>query len=65
MHHTLDLHWQRRWMAHANGARRLREVAVVVENQDEAARRLGRFTDREATDSAGGWSLRLDHGAVP
>lgn len=64
VHHTPDLLWQRRWMEHANGARALREVTVVVDDPDEAAARFGRFTEREAKEIAGGSSLRLDRGAV-
>lgn len=64
VHHTPDLLWQRRWMDHANGARALREVTVVVEDPDEAAERFACFTARETTEIAGGHSLRLDRGAV-
>ena len=39
-HHTEDAVWQRRWLAHPNGALGLASLAIAVADVDEAARAL-------------------------
>lgn len=43
-HHTPELLWQSRWLAHANGAVALNGVILCVADPEEAARRYTRFT---------------------
>ena len=43
-HHTPELLWQERWLAHENGALGLSSVIVCVADADEAAQRYARFT---------------------
>lgn len=43
-HHTPQLVWQARWIAHANGATALAAVILCVEDPEEAAARYGRFS---------------------
>ena len=43
-HHTPELVWQKRWLAHANGAMALASVVVCVEDPAEAVQRYARFT---------------------
>ena len=59
-HHTPELVWQKRWLAHANGATGLASVVVCVENPGEAAERYARFTGLPS--SASGGARRLDTG---
>ena len=43
-HHTPELLWQSRWLAHANGAVALNGVVLCVADPEEAAMRYTRFT---------------------
>src|SRR5262249_159882 len=43
-HHTPELVWQTRWLAHANRAASLQGVILCVANPREAADRYARFT---------------------
>jgi len=52
-HHTEDLVWQRRWLAHPNAAVGLRSVFVAVEDLDEAADRYYRFTGMAGASAPG------------
>jgi hypothetical protein len=42
-HHTPELLWQERWIAHPNGAQALTDVLLCVECPEEVASRFGRF----------------------
>jgi hypothetical protein len=57
-HHTPELVWQKRWLAHANGATGLASVFVCVEDPDEAGERYARFSGLRAT--AAGTARRLE-----
>ncbi|HXJ02907.1 MAG TPA: VOC family protein [Micropepsaceae bacterium] len=63
-HHTEDTVWQKRWLAHPNGAKALVDVIVVVGDVDEAAARYARFTGRQPVATGMGRSLLLDRGGV-
>jgi len=63
-HHTEDAVWQRRWLAHPNGARALASVVIVVPDVEEAAARFARFTGRHATATSSGRVIALDRGRV-
>jgi hypothetical protein len=63
-HHTEDAVWQRRWLAHPNGARALASVVIVVADVEEASARFSRFTGRHATPTRSGQMIALDRGRV-
>jgi hypothetical protein len=63
-HHTEDAVWQKRWLAHPNGARALASVVIVVPDVQEAAARFARFTGRAAAPTRLGWMIALDRGRV-
>jgi hypothetical protein len=63
-HHTEDAVWQRRWLAHPNGARALASVVIAVPDVAEAAARFARFTGRHATPTRSGQVIALDRGRV-
>jgi hypothetical protein len=63
-HHTEDAVWQKRWLAHPNGAKALVDVIAVVANVDEAATRYARFTGRQPVATGMGRSLILNRGGV-
>ena len=63
-HHTEDAVWQKRWLAHPNGATRLASVAIVVADVDGAAARYARFTQRAAVATRAGRSIALDRGRI-
>jgi hypothetical protein len=63
-HHTENAVWQKRWLAHPNGARALASIVIVVADVDEAAKRFARFTGRPATSTKSGRTIRLDRGRV-
>src|SRR5436305_10907671 len=63
-HHTENLVWQPRWMAHENGALALMRIVMVVADADEAARRYARFSGRTATRAPLGYAIALDRGRV-
>ena len=45
-HHTEDAVWQKRWLAHPNGARGLASVAIAVADVEEAGAPSGRSLSR-------------------
>src|SRR5258705_1811507 len=63
-HHTEDAVWQKRWLAHPNGARALASVVMVVPDVEEASARFMRFTGRDATPTRSGRAIALDRGRV-
>jgi glyoxalase-like protein len=63
-HHTEDAVWQRRWLAHPNGARALASVVIAVPDVAEAAARFARFTGRHATPTRSGQMIALNRGRV-
>jgi hypothetical protein len=63
-HHTEEAVWQKRWLAHPNGARALASVVMVVSDVEEAAARFARFTGRDATPTRSGREIALDRGRV-
>jgi hypothetical protein len=63
-HHTEDAVWQKRWLAHPNGARALASVVMVVSDLEEAAARFARFTGRDATPTRSGREIALDRGRI-
>src|SRR5258706_15652644 len=63
-HRTEHAVWQKRWLAHPNGALGLASVVFVVADVGEAALRFARFTGRRATRSRSGRSIALDRGRV-
>jgi hypothetical protein len=63
-HHTEDAVWQKRWLAHPNGARALASVVIVVPDVEEASARFMRFTSRHAAPTRLGWMIALDRGCI-
>src|SRR5882672_1619975 len=63
-HHTEDAVWQKRWLAHPNGARALASVVIAVPDVEAAAARFMRFTGRDATPTRSGREIALDRGRV-
>ncbi|MGY6568421.1 MAG: VOC family protein [Salinarimonas sp.] len=64
-HHTPDIVWQERWLAHENRIVSLEAVLLVVADPQEAAARYGRFLGREPVRlDAQRMVLRLDRGAL-
>jgi hypothetical protein len=63
-HHTEDAVWQKRWLAHPNGARALTSVVIIVPDVGEASARFMRFTGRHAAPTRLGWMIALDRGRV-
>jgi hypothetical protein len=63
-HHTEEAVWQKRWLAHRNGARALASVVIVVPDVEEAAARFARFTGRAAMPMRAGMVVALDRGRV-
>ncbi len=64
-HHTPDIVWQDRWIAHRNRIVSLEAALVVVDDPQEAAERFGRFLGREpASLDARRLIVRLDRGAL-
>jgi hypothetical protein len=63
-HHTEPAVWQKRWLAHPNGAIGLIDVVIAVADVEEAAQRFARFTGRTATRTPGGAVLQLDRGGI-
>jgi len=56
--------WQKRWLAHPNGAIGLIDVVIAVADVEEAAQRFARFTGGAIARTPGGALLRLDRGGV-
>lgn len=63
-HRTEDTVWQKRWLAHPNGAVGLVDVVIAVADVEAAARRFARFTDRKAQPNRAGQAVALDRGRV-
>jgi len=63
-HRTEDAVWQRRWLAHPNGAVGLASLVIAVSDVEEAGRRFARFTDRPAAPTPFGQTVILDRGRV-
>ena len=63
-HHTPELVWQSRWLAHANHADALNAVIVCVDDAGQAARRYGRFTGLEPAGSGENWRVDTQRGRV-
>jgi hypothetical protein len=63
-HHTEDAVWQKRWLAHPNGAHALSSVVIAVSNVEEAATRFARFTGHDAASTHSGQVVTLDRGRV-
>jgi hypothetical protein len=63
-HHTEEMVWQPRWLAHPNGALALQRVVIVVEDLQETAQRYARFTGRQAGALGDGRRIELDRGCL-
>jgi Glyoxalase-like domain len=63
-HHTQAAVWQKRWLAHPNGAHALICVVIAVPHVEDAAERYARFTGRGAVPTAMGRAIALDRGSV-
>jgi len=63
-HHTEDAVWQKRWLAHKNGAKALLDVVVAVSDVDEAAARYVRFLRHEAVPTNMGRGIFLERSGV-
>lgn len=63
-HHTPDVVWQTRWLAHANHAVGLAGVLLCVADPAEAARRYARFTGLPAQQAGRAWRLNTARGYV-
>jgi Glyoxalase-like domain len=63
-HRTQDTVWQSRWLSHRNGALGLASVTIAVSDVNDAARRFGRLTGRQARASSLGQTIDLDRGRV-
>lgn len=63
-HHTPDLLWQERWMRHPNGAERLTDIVICVDDVDEAAARYERYIGLEPGRIPGGWRMACGRGRL-
>jgi len=63
-HHTEETVWQTRWLSHPNSVCDLIDVAIAVDDVEEAAQRFARFTGRPATFTPGCALIRLDRGGI-
>ncbi len=63
-HHTEDAVWQKRWLAHPNGAKQLIDAVAAVADVDEAEARYARFLGRAGVATNMGRSFLLDRGGV-
>ena len=63
-HRTEHTVWQPRWLSHPNGAVGLLDIVIVEPDVEEAARRFGRFLDRDARADRFGCAFHLDRGRV-
>jgi len=63
-HHTPEVVWQPRWLAHANHAVGLAGVLVCVTDPAQAARRYSRFTGLAVSESRGTWRLDTARGYI-
>lgn len=63
-HRTEDTVWQKRWLAHPNGATGLSDVLIAVSDVAEAAERFARLADCDVVANPLGQAVRLDRGRV-
>jgi hypothetical protein len=63
-HRTEDTVWQKRWLAHRNGALALVDLVIASPDVAEAAMRFARFTGRPARATRFGQTIVLDRGRV-
>lgn len=63
-HHTPELLWQPRWVAHRNTVVALSGVILCVSDPAEAADRYTRYTGLAAHATASGWRIDTAHGAL-
>jgi hypothetical protein len=63
-HRTEDTVWQKRWLAHRNGALGLVDLVVASADVDEAANRFAKFTGHAARTTKFGRAIALDRGQV-
>lgn len=63
-HHTPELIWQERYVAHANSARRLTGMVLVVTDLEEAVARYRQLFDVPGRAVGNGHLFTLDHGEV-
>jgi hypothetical protein len=63
-HHTPDLLWEARWLAHPNTVERLSDLVICVANPDEAAARFERYMGRPARRISGGWLITFERGQL-
>lgn len=63
-HHTPEVVWQQRWLAHPNHATGLAGVLVCVPEPAEAAQRYARFTGLPVHASGNTWRLDTARGYV-
>jgi hypothetical protein len=63
-HRTEDTVWQKRWLAHRNGALGLVDLVVASADVDEAANRFVKFTGHAARTTKFGRAIALDRGQV-
>ena len=63
-HHTPELLWQPRWLAHPNGATALATVLVCVTEPREAAQRYSRFSGIACSGEGNEWRLDTARGSV-
>ncbi|HTE16616.1 MAG TPA: hypothetical protein VK642_16210, partial [Burkholderiales bacterium] len=63
-HHTPDVVWQKRWLAHANHALGLAGVLLCVANPAEVAQRYARFTGLTVQHTANAWRFDTARGYV-
>ncbi len=61
-HHTPELVWQTRWLAHANHATGLAGVLLCVADPAQAAQRYARFTGLPVQQSGHAWRLDTERG---
>jgi len=63
-HHSEDVVWHRPWLTHANGARALLDLVLVVEAPDPVADRWAAFLGRPPRPVAGGWRIDTERGSI-
>ena len=63
-HHTPELIWEERWLAHGNGIVSLAGALLCVADPEEAAERFSRFAGVGFERRGDRWRLALDRGAL-
>lgn len=61
-HHTPELLWQTRWLAHHNGVRALSGVVICVADIDQATERYASYTGLKLRHTRRAWQLQTAHG---